>query len=98
MKQGTELDATDSFLVINELYYPAHTDTTTPSTCIDTFTAEQTAMISGTTYLAVPVVLNQMTSKFPLVGRYSYPGITTPASVDVAAHIVCSSSELANLV
>jgi hypothetical protein len=97
MKQGTELDPTDSFLVVNELYYPPHDNTTTSSTCIDTFTAEQTAMISGTTYLAVPVVLNPITSQFPLVGRYSYPSITTPAAVEVTVHIVRSSSELVNL-
>jgi hypothetical protein len=98
MKQGAELDATDSFWVLNKMYYPTDTDTSTALTCIDIFTAFQTAMISGATHRAKPVVLNPMSSEFPILGRFSYLGITTQATVIITLQIVRSSCESANLV
>jgi len=98
MKQGTEwVQDTDPFLVIDEIYYPASTDTSPAFSCNETITALQTAVSAGYSYFAVPpVTLTPMTSNYPLLARYTYPSVTK-TRLEQTFQIVCSSSEAANM-
>jgi hypothetical protein len=94
MKQGAS--GLNGPYVLVEMYNPTNTNMSTANPCIDIFTIFQTAMISGATHRAKPVVLNPMTSEFPLTGRYTYLDIT--AAVHITLQIVRSSCETVNLV